>query len=381
MATSADITFMAHALRLAEHGLFTTDPNPRVGCVIVKDGEVVGEGWHCRAGEQHAEIHALQQAGDRARESDVYVTLEPCCHHGRTPPCTEDLISAGVSRVVAAMEDPNPRVAGKGLEQLRDSGIRVEAGVLQGQAEQLNPGFVQRMRTGKPWVRCKLAMSLDGRTALANGESRWISGEEARRDVQYWRARSSAVLTGIGTVLADDPAMTVRLEPPLTAGGDCGVEIRQPLRVVLDSHLQLPTSARILKQPGRTYIFSQESRDDVAAAKLEAAGASIDYVPPSSHGPGIELRIVMERLASMGINEIWVESGPTLSGALLQAEQIDELIIYVAPLLMGDGARGLFHLPQFSSLAECMRLEILDVRAVGGDWRISARVKKSQDSM
>lgn len=372
---------MAHALRLAEHGLFTTDPNPRVGCVIVKDGEIVGEGWHCQAGERHAEVHALQQAGDRARGADVYVTLEPCCHHGRTPPCTEALISAGVSRVVAAMEDPNPRMAGKGLGQLRDSGILVQAGVLKDQAEQLNPGFVQRMHSGKPLVRCKLAMSLDGRTALANGESRWISGEAARRDVQYWRARSSAVLTGIGTVLADDPAMTVRLEPPLTAGSDCGVEIRQPLRIVLDSRLRIPANARILKQPGRTYVFTLETKDKVATAKLEAAGASIDYVPPSSHGPGIELSIVIERLARMGINELWVEAGPTLSGALLQAGLIDELIIYVAPLLMGDGARGLFHLPQISSLTECTTLEILDVRAVGSDWRVSARVRKSQDSM
>jgi diaminohydroxyphosphoribosylaminopyrimidine deaminase / 5-amino-6-(5-phosphoribosylamino)uracil reductase len=381
MATAADIALMAHALRLAERGLFTTDPNPRVGCVVVRDGEIVGEGWHCHAGEQHAEVHALRQAGDRTRGADVYVTLEPCCHHGRTPPCSDALIAAGVARVVSAMEDPNPRVAGKGLAQLARSGIQVETGVLQNEAERLNPGFIQRMRRGVPWVRCKLAMSLDGRTALANGESQWITGEAARRDVQYWRARSSAVMTGIGTVLADDPALTVRLEAPLVERQGCGAGIRQPLRVVLDTRLRLPASARILKQPGRTRVFAAVAEDQAAADALNAAGATVEYVPPVSGGVGIDLAAVLRCLAQEGINELWVEAGPTLSGALLQAGLVDELIIYAAPLLMGDSARGLFRLPAFAGLAECTVLDISDIRAVGNDWRISARIRKPQDTL
>jgi diaminohydroxyphosphoribosylaminopyrimidine deaminase/5-amino-6-(5-phosphoribosylamino)uracil reductase len=382
MTAATDTTYMAHAMRLAERGLYTTDPNPRVGCVVVRNGEIVGEGWHCRAGDHHAEVHALHQAGDRARGADVYVTLEPCCHHGRTPPCADALIAAGVARVVTAMEDPNPRVAGKGLAQLMRSDIRVETGVLQNEAERLNPGFIQRMRRGMPWVRSKMAMSLDGRTALANGESQWITGAAARRDVHFWRARSSAVLTGIGTVLADDPAMTVRLEAPLLAQQGCGTEmIRQPLRVVLDSNLRMPATAQILKQPGCTRVFAAAAEDQAASAALTAAGASVEYVPLMSSGFGLDLRAVLQRLALEGANELWVEAGPTLSGALLQAGLVDELIIYMAPLLMGDGARGLFQLPAFAQLTDCMALDVTDVRAVGNDWRISARIRKSQDTM
>jgi diaminohydroxyphosphoribosylaminopyrimidine deaminase/5-amino-6-(5-phosphoribosylamino)uracil reductase len=332
MTNAADYVFMARALQLAERGMYTADPNPRVGCVLVRDGEIVGEGWHCRAGEAHAEVHALRQAGERARGADVYVTLEPCCHHGRTPPCSDALIAAGVARVVAAAADPNPRVAGEGMKQLARAGITVETGLLQGEAERLNRGFLQRMRGGRPWVRCKLAMSLDGRTALANGASQWITGETARRDVQYWRARSSAVMTGIGTVLADDPALTVRLQPPPSAEHGCGDAIRQPLRAVLDTSLRMPAQ-------------------------------------------------VMQILAKEGINEIWAEAGPTLSGALLRDGLVDELIIYMAPLLMGDMARGLFRLPAFERLSECVALEISEVRAVGRDWRITARVGKVRDSM
>ena len=379
MNAAADITFMAYALRLAERGLYTTDPNPRVGCVVVRDGEIVGEGWHCRAGEAHAEVYALRQAGDRARGADVYVTLEPCSHQGRTPPCADALIAAGVARVVSAMQDPNPRVAGEGLARLKRSGIRVETGVLQNEAEGLNPGFIRRMRRGMPWVRCKMAMSLDGRTALANGESRWITGEAARRDVHYWRARSSAVLTGIGTVLADDPALTVRLEAPLAERQACGAETRQPLRVVLDTHLRTPATARILKQPGHTWLFSAATADQAAA--LRAAGVNVEYAPPLSGGAGMDLVAVLQRLAQAGVNELWVEAGPTLSGALLQAGLVDELIIYVAPLLMGDAARALFHMPTFTRLADCLALDISDVRAVGKDWRLRARIGKTQESM
>lgn len=375
MNSAADIAFMARALRLAERGLYTTDPNPRVGCVVVRDGAVIAEGWHCRAGDPHAEVYALRQAGDGAKGADVYVTLEPCCHHGRTPPCAEALIAAGVARVVVAMEDPNPRVAGEGLAQLTRSGIRVETGVLQDEAERLNPGFIQRMRRGMPWVRCKLAMSLDGRTALANGESQWITGEAARRDVHFWRARSSAVLTGIGTVLADDPALTVRLEAPLLARQGCEGELRQPLRVVLDTGLRMPATARILKQPGRTRLFTAAA-DPAAATALKAAGASVESVPAGPGGSGLDLEAVLRRLAQEGINELWVEAGSTLSGALLQAGLIDELIIYMAPLLMGNGARGLFRMTDLARLPECPALNITDVRAVGHDWRLSARIIK-----
>ena len=286
MTTAADIAYMARAMRLAERGLYTTDPNPRVGCVVVNNGEIVGEGWHCRAGEAHAEVHALRQAGARAVGAEVYVTLEPCSHHGRTPPCADALIAAGVVRVVSAMEDPNPRVAGEGLARLRQAGIRVETGMMQKEAEALNPGFVRRMRHGLPWVRCKLAMSLDGRTALANGNSQWITGDAARRDVHKWRARSSAIMTGIGTVLADDPAMTARPEPALLAQLDCGTEINQPLRVVLDARLRTPTSARILVREGRVRLFAATKADGAAA--LEDAGASIDNVPPGGDGTGVD---------------------------------------------------------------------------------------------
>jgi len=380
MSNAADYAFMARALRLAERGIYSADPNPRVGCVLVRDGEIVGEGWHCRAGESHAEVHALRQAGERARGADVYVTLEPCCHHGRTPPCSDALIAAGVARVVAATADPNPRVAGEGMRQLTRAGITVETGLLQNEAERLNRGFLQRMRGGRPWVRCKLAMSLDGRTALANGASQWITGEAARRDVQYWRARSSAVMTGIGTVLADDPALTVRSQPPLWAECGCGEEIRQPLRVVLDTSLRMPAQARMLKQPGRTWIVTA-AEDQAAAQGLAAAGATVLRAPPAYGESGLNLSAVLQILAKEGINELWVEAGATLSGALVQEGLVDELIIYMAPLLMGDMARGLFHLPSFERLAECIALDISEVRAVGHDWRITAQVRKAQDSM
>jgi diaminohydroxyphosphoribosylaminopyrimidine deaminase/5-amino-6-(5-phosphoribosylamino)uracil reductase len=372
MPDSADHAYMARALQLAARGLYSTDPNPRVGCVIVRDGEVVGEGWHCRAGEPHAEVFALERAGTRARSATAYVTLEPCCHHGRTPPCSDGLIAAGVKRVVAAMEDPNPRIAGRGLAQLREHGIVVESGVMGVQAERLNPGFIRRMTEGRPWVRCKLAMSLDGRTALANGASRWISGEAARADVQQWRARSSAVMTGIGTVLADDPALTVRLPLPLWAERGCGSTLRQPLRVVMDSRLRTPATARLLAQPGETLIFAA-GEDPVAAERLAAAGAKVEYAP--SKDGGVDLKAALAQLARRGINEVWVEAGAVLSGALLREGLVDELILYMAPLLMGNAARGLFELPAFTGLDDCIALRIDDLRAVGEDWRLIAAVQ------
>ncbi|GAB4349362.1 MAG: bifunctional diaminohydroxyphosphoribosylaminopyrimidine deaminase/5-amino-6-(5-phosphoribosylamino)uracil reductase RibD [Gammaproteobacteria bacterium] len=361
----ADLRHMARALQLARRGLYTADPNPRVGCLLVRDGEVVGQGWHERAGEPHAEINALREAGGRAQGATAYVTLEPCSHHGRTPPCADALIEAGVKRVVAAMEDPNPQVAGKGLARLRAAGIEVQCGLLEREAAALNPGFVKRMRSGRPWVRCKLAMSLDGRTAMASGESRWITGEAARADVHRLRARSSAIVSGIGTVLSDDPALTARID---------GVAILQPLRVVLDPHLATPATAQLLRQPGSTLIVC--AHDDAAAREaLEGAGAEVLCLPGGEDR--IDLNALMDRLAEREINEVLVETGAVLSGAVLRAGLIDELIVYMAPHLMGDQARGLFHLPQLKRMDERIALEIEDIRAVGRDWRILARVREA----
>ncbi len=362
--TAADNGYMSRALQLARKGFYTTDPNPRVGCVIVKDGDVVGEGWHERTGEPHAEVHALRAAGDKAAGATVYVTLEPCCHHGKTPPCSEALIKAKVARVVVAMQDPHSRVAGKGLQQLRDAGIEVEVGVLESQSQALNPGFIRRMQTGRPYVRNKLAMSLDGRTAMASGESKWITSDAAREDVHRLRARSSAIVTGVGTVLADDPSMTVRLE---------GIE-RQPLRVVVDTHLSMPVTARMLQQPGRTLVMTC-SDDEAAREALEHAGAGVIVLPFCSDT--VDMLAVLDTLGEMEVNEVLVESGATLSGAMLQAGLIDELVIYMAPILMGDGARGLFRLPALQNMEQKIGLEITDIRAVGKDWRISASVMRS----
>ncbi len=360
MNDATDRQHMIRALELARRGFDTTHPNPRVGCVLVRDGEVVGEGWHRRAGEPHAEAYALAEAGERARGATAYVTLEPCCHHGRTPPCTDGLLAAGVRRVVAAMEDPNPLIAGGGFAQLRAAGVEVECGLLEAEARTLNAGFVMRATRGRPLVRCKLAMSLDGRTALASGESQWITGPEARHDVQRLRARSSAILTGIGTVLADDPALTVRL--PDTE--------RQPLRIVLDPQLDTPPEARILAPPGRVLILGAETAPRERRGALVDAGAEVRLLPASDHA--LDLSTVMDELAHRELNEIHTECGATLAGALLHAGLVDELVLYVAPILLGDAARGLFRLPALARMAERVALEIDDIRAVGCDWRITA---------
>ena len=355
-----DIVYMQRALRLAHRGLYTTDPNPRVGCVIVKDGEVVGEGWHQRAGEAHAEILALAQAADRAKGSTVYVTLEPCSHHGKTPPCADALIAARVARVVAAMQDPNPEVAGGGLARLQQHGIEVESGLLEQAARNVNPGFIRRMEVGRPFVRVKLAMSLDGRTAMASGESQWISGEAARADVQRLRARSSIILTGIETVLQDDPSLNVRLTASqLGISGD----VRQPRRVVIDSRLRFPPSAKMLTLAGKTTVLTTQHGDidprcDIV--RLDAADGRLDLVS------------VMDWLSGCQANEVHVEAGATLSGALLQHRLVDEIVVYMAPHIMGASARGLFEIPGLDNMADRIRLDFKDIRRIGSDLRITA---------
>ena len=355
-----DTEYMQRALRLAERGLYTTDPNPRVGCVIVKDNEIIGEGWHQRAGEAHAEILALQQAGDQASGSTVYVTLEPCSHHGKTPPCADALVSAGVSAVIAAMQDPNPDVAGSGFEHLRTHGIHVASGLLEQAARSINPGFIKRMESGRPYVRIKMAMSLDGRTAMASGESQWISGEAARADVQRLRARSSVILTGVDTVLHDDPSLNVRL-----SAKQLGIEgdVRQPHRVVLDSHLRFPSSANMLNLAGTTTVLTTNAaRGDLSCdvVRLDAVNGRLD------------LNSVMHWLSELQANEVHVEAGATLCGALLHSKLVDEIVVYIAPHIMGSDARGLFNIPGLDNMADRIRLDIKDVRQLGGDLRITA---------
>ena len=365
-----DYRYMARAIQLAERGRYTTHPNPRVGCVLVNNDQIVGEGFHRRAGELHAERNALAMAGDQARGATAYVTLEPCCHHGRTPPCSDGLIEAGVSRVVVAMQDPNPRVAGKGIAQLQQAGIPVDQGVMTREAMDLNPGFIKRMVSGKPFVRCKLAMSLDGRTAMASGESKWITGDAARRDVQRLRARSDAMVTGIGTVLADDPSLNVRLSAPELPGVTSDDDRLQPLRVVLDPELQMPVTSRMLKLPGNTLIVTA-SEDERLRAALQQAGAEVILLPHSNGHA--DLSLLLEVLAHRDINEVLIESGPTLSGAAVAAGCVDELVLYAAPLLMGSDARGLLNMPGLLAMKDRIELEIQDLRMVGQDMRITAR--------
>lgn len=351
-----DIRYMAQALRLARLGLNTTTPNPRVGCVLVRDGQVIAEGWHQRAGEAHAEADALKRAGESARGATAYVTLEPCSHHGRTPPCADALIAAGVARVVCASEDPNPQVTGKGIARLQDAGIAVRSGVLASEAIELNAGFFSRMQRGRPRVVCKMAISLDGRTAMASGESKWITGDAARADVQRLRARSCAVVTGAGTVLADDPRLDVREAS------------RQPLRVVVDSALRTPAVARVLSQPGAA-LLAYVTDPDVMAVALQAAGAMLMRLP--GEDGRVDLHALLAALAERGCNEVLLESGATLAGAFAQAGLIDEYKFYMAPVLLGSSARPLLELP-FTQMAERMALRITAIEAVGDDWRISA---------
>jgi diaminohydroxyphosphoribosylaminopyrimidine deaminase/5-amino-6-(5-phosphoribosylamino)uracil reductase len=355
-----DDTHMARALELARRGLHTTHPNPRVGCVVVRDGTVVGEGWHERAGGPHAEVVALGQAGPRARGADVYVTLEPCCHHGRTGPCTEALKHAGVGRVFAAMEDPNPKVAGQGLAALRAAGIAAEAGLMQDEAAALNRGFVSRMARGRPFVSLKLAMSLDGRTAMGSGESRWITGEAARADAHRLRAEAGAVMTSVETVLADDPELSVRLVE--TA--------RQPDRIVLDTQLRSPLDARVWEGTARRIAIAVRPPADRIEA-LRARGVEVALVA-TTHDRRVDLPSALAALGALEVNEVLVESGPRLAGALLQAGRVDELVLYVAPSLLGSDARALAALPGLDRLDQRVRMRFTDARRIGDDLRVTA---------
>jgi len=362
MFTADDHRYMARALELAERGLYTATPNPRVGCVIVRDGAVAGEGWHERAGGPHAEINALAAAGAKARGSTAYVSLEPCVHRGRTGPCADALIKAGVARVIAAMRDPNPLVRGKGLDALKQAGIATEAGLMEDEARELNIGFVSRMTRGRPWVRMKLAASLDGKTALNNGRSRWITGEPARRDGHHWRARACAVLTGAGTVRDDDPQLTVRDVPTP----------RQPLRIVVDSKLETPPTAKILEGGGVLVAAAREDR--AKAAALEARGAEV-IVMPNPAGK-VELEDLFRELARREVNEVHVEAGHRLNGSLVREGQVDELLVYLAPTLIGDQALGMFDLPELTDLSGGRKVRIRDVRMIGADIRIMARFEE-----
>lgn len=358
--TADDVRHMTRALELARRGLFTTDPNPRVGCVLVRDGEVVGEGFHERAGEPHAEVLALRIAGDKASGATAYVTLEPCAHRGRTPPCTDALIAARVARVVAAIPDPNPLVVGKGVSNLLRAGIKAEIGLCETEATELNAGFIARMTRNRPLVRVKIGASLDGRTALASGESKWITGDAARLDVQRLRARSSAILTGIGTVRADDPSLTVR-------AFDIG---RQPMRVVVDSGIQMSPHARMFSLPGKTLIAGARAP---ATQHLRKAGAELVFLPGDDGR--VDLGALMSELARREINEVLVEAGATLNGALIAAGLVDELVIYVAPHLMGSAERPMFVMPPLARMNNRVALTISDVRRIGDDWRVTATAR------
>jgi diaminohydroxyphosphoribosylaminopyrimidine deaminase/5-amino-6-(5-phosphoribosylamino)uracil reductase len=389
--TAVDHQHMAHALRLAERGLFTTQPNPRVGCVIAHDDEVVGTGWHQRAGEPHAEVFALREAGGRARRATAYVTLEPCAHHGRTPPCADALVAAGVARVVIAAEDPFPQVAGRGIEKLRAAGIAVDAGLLRDQARELNIGFFSRIERGRPFVRVKLATSLDGRTALGNGASKWITGAAARADVQRWRARASAILTGSGTVLADDPRLTVRLgegaaqessfqrklessaSPASTNESRwipafAGMTYQPPLRVVLDRRLCTPAGSHVLDGAAPTLVL-HGAQADVADERF----AHVEHAVVAERDGMLDLPAVLALLAERGCNELHVEAGPTLCGALFAQGLADELLLYVAPVLLGDAAQPLLRLPALDDMAGRWRLRVVEQRSVGLDWRLRLR--------
>ncbi|MDH3689027.1 MAG: bifunctional diaminohydroxyphosphoribosylaminopyrimidine deaminase/5-amino-6-(5-phosphoribosylamino)uracil reductase RibD [Gammaproteobacteria bacterium] len=361
MFTADDHRYMARALRLAERGRMTADPNPCVGCVIVYEGQIVGEGWHVRAGEDHAEIVALRQAGSKACGATIYVTLEPCCHFGRTPPCTQVIIAARPRRIVVAMVDPNPKVEHGGIDALRTAGIDVQVGLMEQQAYTLNQGFIQRMKSGRPWVTIKLAASIDGRTAMASGESKWITGHSARRDVQRLRAGSSALLTGIGTILADDPSLTVRI-------AECK---RQPIRVIADSQLQIPDTAKLWGAGGQV-IVATAVQGGTKFEQVRARGAEVVALP--GQGGQVDLGALMDNLAGREVNSLLVEAGPTLAGAMIRAGLAHQVVLYLAPKLLGDDARGMLRLSGLERLVDQISLRLEDVRVVGDDLCMRLRV-------
>jgi len=357
-----DAVYMARALKLAAKGIYTTDPNPRVGCVLVKDGKVIAEGWHVKAGLGHAEINALSRIDD-ATAATAYVTLEPCSHTGRTGPCCDALIAAGVSRVVVAMQDPNPLVAGRGIKKMQDAGLQLECGVLQQDAEDLNNGFIKRMSMGLPFVRSKMAMSLDGRTAMASGESKWITSAESRADVQRLRAECSAILTGVNTVVADDPSLNVRLDDEI---------VQQPIRVVLDSELKIPLASKLLELPGESWILTC-SFDKQKAQALENDKVKVFQL--ESFQGRLDLNAVMVFLGQQQINNVLVEAGAILNGALLEANLVDEWLVYMAPCVLGDKGRGLFNLPALQKMADKKQLNMQAVRQVGADLKLTFTIQ------
>lgn len=375
-AETMDNHYMARAIELARSGWYTTMPNPRVGCVIVDaHGQIVGEGWHERAGEPHAEVYALRMAGTRAKGATVYVTLEPCSHFGKTPPCAEALKAAGVARVVAAIQDVNPAVSGKGLALLNEAGITIRSGVLEDEARALNEGFFKRMSTGRPLVRAKLAMSLDGRTAMASGESQWITGPMARREVQKLRAQSCAIMTGVGSILKDNSALTVRPdELGLTNAAD--ICQRQPLRVVLDSTLKTPVNAKVISGQGKCLIFTTSQHRPQKKEQLEKAGAEVLILEQNGGTTDgkVNLKAALEELGKRECNEVLLETGAQLAGSMICENLIDELVVFMAPALLGSEARPLFYLP-LHTMSEKKELVIKDIRAVGDDWKITARAK------
>ncbi|MCQ9472666.1 bifunctional diaminohydroxyphosphoribosylaminopyrimidine deaminase/5-amino-6-(5-phosphoribosylamino)uracil reductase RibD [Pseudomonas alliivorans] len=362
-----DVHYMARALELARKGLYSTHPNPRVGCVIVREGQIVGEGWHALAGEPHAEVHALRQAGEQARGATAYVTLEPCSHHGRTPPCADALVNAGITRVVASKQDPNPEVAGRGLLRLMTAGIAVQCGVLEAEARALNKGFIKRMETGQPYVRVKLAMSLDGRTAMASGESQWITGPEARSAVQRLRAQSSVVLTGADTVLADKARLTVRPdELGLNAELSALAAARAPLRVLIDGRLRVPLDAPFF-QAGSALVATCAA----ASARGRYHDEGHEIVAMADSAGHVDLRKLLTELGARGVNEVLVEAGPRLAGAFTRLGLVDEFQIFIAGKFLGSSARPLLDLP-LAQMSEALELNIVEMRAVGNDWRVIA---------
>lgn len=368
--------YMAQALQLARQGWYTTRPNPRVGCLLVKAGQVIGRGVHLQAGEPHAEVYALREAGQAAQGADAYVTLEPCSHQGRTPPCANALIKAGVKRVFVAMKDPNPLVAGRGLARLEAAGIEVVSGLLEDQAQALNLGFSKRMRLGLPWVLAKQAASLDGRTAMASGESQWITGPDARADVQQLRASSCAVITGVETLLKDSCRLTVRDSRWTQLKG-----FKQPLRVILDSQLRSPPQAEIFHQPGSTLVVMQEAGWAGLEQKrraLQQAGAEVIAVPAAPQGTGVDLKAVLLLLAEKNCNQVMIEAGARLTGAFMQEQLLDELWLYLAPMFLGTSAQGLLDMPGLEHLCDAPQLQITDVRAVGKDWRFQLKPATSR---